>query len=379
MKYFFPFMLMFLFLQTAGKTTSTHGETMQSGSLRIVVIDPGHGGRDPGAVSGGVREKDIVLNIALKLGKMIKDNYPDVKVVYTRDKDVFLELHQRAQIANKNKADLFISIHANCVSSPSASGTETFTLGLHRSQENLEVAKKENSVILLENDYNTNYEGFNPNEAESYIMFENLHSEYQNQSIHLAAALQDQFQSNMTLKNRGVKQAGFLVLRNASMPSILTEVGFLSNPTERKFLNSEAGKEKIAQSLFQAFAGYKKIIDQRSNFYIASPEITTEPVEEKQPIVADSETVAAPKEIWYGVQVVAVQREIKTTAANFNGEKNISCIKVGNINKYISGRFKTYKEADKDKERLKKKFPGAFVVIVEDGIPSVVNPTLRNL
>lgn len=379
MKYFFPFLLMFLFLQAAAGKTSLPAKSVQSNSLRIVVIDPGHGGRDPGAVSGGVQEKDIVLNIALKLGKMIQDNYPDVKVVYTRSKDVFLELHQRAQIANKNKADLFISIHANCVSSPSASGTETFTLGLHRSQENLEVAKKENAVILLEDDYNTNYEGFNPNEAESYIMFENLHSEYQNQSIHLAAALQDQFQSNMTLKNRGVKQAGFLVLRNASMPSILTEVGFLSNPAERKFLNSEAGKEKIAKSLFRAFADYKKIIDQRSNFYIAVSEESYAAVENEIEELESEiirETVAAGStaktEKWYGVQVAATQREIKTTAANFNGEKNISCIKVGNVHKYISGRFKNYKEAGKEKDRLKKKFPDAFVVIVENGVPTAV-------
>ncbi|MCL1822490.1 MAG: N-acetylmuramoyl-L-alanine amidase [Prolixibacteraceae bacterium] len=349
--------------------------------MRTVVIDAGHGGKDPGAVSAGIREKDITLDVATKLGNMIKAQYPDVKVVYTRSRDVFLALHERAEIANKNKADLFMSIHVNCVSSPSASGTETFSLGLHRSQENLEVAKKENSVILLEDDYNANYEGFNPNEAESYIMFENLQSEYQNQSIHLAASIQEQFQSNLSMKNRGVKQAGFLVLREAGMPSILTEIGFLSNPADRKLLTTAAGKEKVVKSLFNAFSSYKQVIDQRSNFQVVSEESSyqisgaeEEIVEEEifQETVVIVERKSEKSEKWYGVQVAATQKEVKVTPSNFSGEKNISCLKVGNIYKYISGRFENYKDAGKEKERLKKKFPDAFVVLVENGIPSVV-------
>jgi N-acetylmuramoyl-L-alanine amidase len=238
-------------------------------ALRTVVIDAGHGGHDPGAVSGGVREKDIVLDLALRLGERIKTVYPEVKVLYTRDKDIFIPLFQRSDFANRNKADLFISIHANYVSSPAVSGTETFTLGLHSNPENLEVAKKENSVILLEDDYSANYEGFDPREAESYIMFENLQSEYQGQSIDFAANIQRQFGKNLNLNDRGVKQAGFLVLRRASMPSVLVEAGFISNPNERKFLVSDAGKEKITESIFQAFSSYKKTIDERSRFSLA--------------------------------------------------------------------------------------------------------------
>ena len=240
--------------------------------LRTVVIDPGHGGHDPGAISGGIREKDLVLTVALRLGNKIKTTYPDVKIIYTRAKDEFVPLYERAARAIKNKADLFISIHANYVAETGVRGTETFTLGLHRSQENLEVAKKENSVILLEDNYTANYEGFDPKETESYIMFENMQSEYQSQSIALAANIQDAFTRNIGLHNRGVKQAGFLVLRKTSMPSVLIEIGFISNPAERKFLTSETGKEKISESIFQAFSTYKKSIDQKSRFELAVSE-----------------------------------------------------------------------------------------------------------
>ncbi len=234
--------------------------------LRTVMIDPGHGGNDPGAVANGVNEKDIVLDVSLRLGKMIKEAYPGVQVLYTRSKDVFIPLHARASAAVRHKADLFISVHANWVSQTSVRGTETFTLGLHRSQENLEVAKKENAVILLEEDYSTNYEGFNPNETESYIMFENMQSEYQSQSISLAAHIQEEFTRQLNLSNRGVKQAGFLVLRQITMPGVLVEIGFISHPAERKFLASDEGKRKVAGSLFKAFATYKKEIDSRSRF-----------------------------------------------------------------------------------------------------------------
>jgi N-acetylmuramoyl-L-alanine amidase len=242
--------------------------------LKTVVIDPGHGGNDPGATAAGVQEKNIVLDVGLRLGNNIKSEYPGINVVYTRSKDVFIPLHARAAIANRKKADLFISLHANCVSEASARGTETFTLGLYNSIENLEVAKKENSVILLEEDYTTNYEGFNPNETESYIMFENMQSEYQAQSIDLASRIQEAFTSRVKLTDRGVKQAGFLVLRQTTMPGVLVEMGFISNPAERKLLTSEEGKEKIAQSVFEAFSNYKKNIDRKSRFTAFSPEGT---------------------------------------------------------------------------------------------------------
>lgn len=367
-------------------------------TLRTVVIDAGHGGNDPGAVSGGVREKDIVLDIALRLGKKINQTYPEVKVIYTRDKDIFIPLFQRADIANRNKADLFISLHANYVSSPSASGTETFTLGLHRSQENLEVAKKENSVILLEDDYTSNYEGFDPREAESYIMFENLQSEYQGQSIDFAAQIQNQFGQNLNLIDRGVKQAGFLVLRRVGMPSVLVEVGFISNPNERKFLVSETGKEKVTESIFKAFSSYKKTIDDRSRFNISHTETNITPAVNQpavdtpnpsakgnttSPATSNSQNrpvneratqvqTSANNQQWYAVQVAAIQKVIQTNPSNFKGEKNITRLPVGNINKYVAGRYKSFSEAAKERDRLKSKFPDAFVVRVNNGIPTLV-------
>jgi N-acetylmuramoyl-L-alanine amidase len=389
--------LLFLFFSLyISNIAAIAGSSGEIRTLRTVVIDAGHGGNDPGAVSGGVREKDIVLDIALRLGKKINQAYPEVKVIYTRDKDVFIPLFQRADIANRNKADLFISLHANYVSSPSASGTETFTLGLHRSQENLEVAKKENSVILLEDDYTSNYEGFDPREAESYIMFENLQSEYQGQSIDFAAQIQRKFGQNLNLIDRGVKQAGFLVLRRVGMPSVLVEVGFISNPNERKFLVSETGKEKVTESIFQAFSSYKKTIDERSRFNISQTETPGTPVV-NEPVVINTNPSAsvsnsAPSassnqpvnerpsqaptssnnQLWYAVQVAAVQKVIQTTPSNFKGEKNISRLQVGNINKYVAGRYKSFSEAAQERDRLKSKFPDAFVVVVNNGIPTLV-------
>jgi len=240
--------------------------------LKTVVIDPGHGGHDPGAIAGGINEKDLVLSVALRLGNKIKYQFPGVKVIYTRSRDIFIPLYERAAIANRNNADVFISIHANFVAEKFVTGSETFTLGLHRSQENLEVAKKENSVILLEDDYSTNYQGFDPNEPESYIMFENMQAEYQSQSIGLASDIQDEFRKNLNLNNRGVKQAGFLVLRRTSMPCVLIEIGFISNATERKFLISESGKEKVAESVFRAFSNYKTTIDLKSHFDLNLPD-----------------------------------------------------------------------------------------------------------
>lgn len=371
-------------------------QNREAGELRTVVIDPGHGGSDPGAVAGGVREKDLVLTIGLRLGNLIKEAYPEVKVVYTRSKDQFIPLHTRASIAAKNKADLFISLHANWVAQTSVRGTETFTLGLHRSLENLEVAKKENSVILLEEDYSTNYEGFNPNEPESYIMFENMQAEYQTQSISLAAFIQDEFTKNLKLANRGVKQAGFLVLRQTSMPSVLVEIGFISNPAERKFLISEEGKNKVVQSVFKAFSTYKKVIDSRSNFSVTSDDTTVNPpatasetpepaptpaVEEKTPARQTVPTAQPAGEtgkitkkensssVWYSVQISAIANSIEPSSANFKGEKNIIRIRVSPWYKYYSGKFETAGKALDELNRIRKKYPEAFMVIVENGIP----------
>lgn len=240
----------------------------------VVVIDPGHGGKDPGAVNKNIREKDVVLGIGLKLGKLINDNHSDVKVIYTRNTDVFIPLIERSNIANKNKADLFISIHANFCSTPSTRGTETYALGLHRTKDNLDVAKKENSVILLEQGYKTTYEGFDPNLSESYIMFELLQDEFLNQSLSFADAVQQQFKTRISTENRGVRQAGFLVLRQSSMPSVLIESGFLSNQAEANYLSTEEGQQQIAVSVFEAFKKFKGK-NTGSHVGINSPEIAS--------------------------------------------------------------------------------------------------------
>lgn len=233
-------------------------------SIKKIVIDAGHGGKDPGAAIGKTYEKDIVLDVALKTGKLIKKMYPDIQIIYTRDCDVFIPLMDRADIANKQKADLFLSIHANIGSNESTSGSETYILGQHRSQENLDVAKLENSVILLEDDYSTRYEGFDPNLAESYIMFELIQNEFLELSRLFADRVQNHFVSHAKRKDRGVRQAGFLVLRKTAMPSILIELGFMSNKSEIDFLVKETGRTQLAESIFKAFSDYKHRFDERS-------------------------------------------------------------------------------------------------------------------
>ncbi len=222
-----------------------------------VVIDAGHGGHDPGAVGKKAKEKTINLNTALKLGKLIEQNCADVKVVYTRKTDVFIPLNQRAQIANNAKADLFISIHTNALPKGKiVSGAETYTLGMARAGENLEVAKKENSVILMENGYKETYKGFNPNSSESYIIFEFMQDKNMNQSINFAKKIQQQFKKAGRV-DKGVHQAGFLVLRETAMPSVLVELGYISTPQEENFLNTSAGIDKMARSIYNAFISYK--------------------------------------------------------------------------------------------------------------------------
>ena len=226
-------------------------------SIKTVVIDAGHGGKDPGAIgSGKTREKDIALQVALKLGEYISKNFPDVNVVYTRKTDVFIELHERAEIANKAKADLFIAVHINSSTNPEFYGTSTYVLGLHRSEANLEVAKRENAVILLEDDRDKNYE-FDPNSPEGHIIMSMKQNAFLEQSIDIASKIENQFENHAHRKSMGVKQAGFYVLYKTAMPSLLAEIGFISNPEEEKYLNSDKGQDQIASSLFNAFKKYK--------------------------------------------------------------------------------------------------------------------------
>lgn len=362
----------------------------------IVIIDPGHGGKDVGALHGSIYEKDVVLNIGLKLGKYINEQLPDVKVVYTRNTDVFVPLHQRAAIANKHKADLFISLHANYCGTPSITGTETFILGLHRSQENLDVAKKENSVILFEEDHSERYEGFDPNSSESYIMFEFIQDEFLRQSAQFADQVQDQFRTRIGRNDRGVKQAGFLVLRQTGMPSVLIESGFLSNSTEAKYLDSRNGQDYIASAIFRAFSDYKKGFDSKSGFNIdekaetevkaeerteieekTSPEVKTEVV----PPPAISQTAQTPKEqdTYFSLQLAATLKDIKTIPANFKGLSGISSRKVGNVFKYYIGKETKYEKIEALKKEVCKKYPDAFIVAFRNGQQITVKDALKFL
>lgn len=227
-----------------------------------VVIDAGHGGKDAGALGRITKEKNINLSVALALGNMIKANCPDVKVIYTRSTDVFVELDERANIANRAKADLFISIHTNSTAAglkgTTVQGTETYTLGMHRAADNLAVAKRENSVITLESNYEEKYEGFDPRKSESYIIFELMQDQNMASSVRFAQMIQNQFASHAGRVNKGVYQAGFLVLRQTSMPSVLVELGYINNASEERYLNSAEGQQAMARSIYNAFKSYRK-------------------------------------------------------------------------------------------------------------------------
>lgn len=231
-----------------------------------LVIDAGHGGHDAGAVGAYSKEKDINLRVALAFGKLVEENCPDVKVIYTRKRDVFIPLQTRADIANRNKADLFISVHTNALPAGRlAYGSETYTLGMARANANLAVAKRENSVITLESDYKSTYQGFDPNKAESYVIFEFMQDKFMKQSVDLASAIQKQY-VNAGRPNKGVHQAGFLVLRNTSMPSVLTELGFITTPAEENYLNSERGTTELSRSIYNGFLTYRRMHEHGANY-----------------------------------------------------------------------------------------------------------------
>jgi len=233
--------------------------------VRKIIIDAGHGGYDSGALGKFSKEKDIALQIALELGGILKKHMQDVEVVYTRQTDVFVTLHGRAKIANKKNADVFISIHCNATPKGDAAyGTETYTMGLHTSRHNLEVAKRENEVILMEDNYQANYQGFDPKLPESYILFSLYQNAYNDNSLKLAQNIQHQFESRVGRKSRGVKQAGLLLLWKTTAPSVLVEVGFITHPQEEKYLNSKSGQAYIASAIFRAFRDYKNELEANS-------------------------------------------------------------------------------------------------------------------
>jgi N-acetylmuramoyl-L-alanine amidase len=250
----------FLFLVFVAMTPPNSSKKFRR-SIQTIVIDAGHGGHDPGCSSNGVKEKDITLKMAKALGDKITELMPDVKVIYTRKSDKFVELWERADIANRSNADLFISLHCNSHKNTTISGTETFAMGLHKAGENLDVAKRENDVLLLETDYQEKYDGFDPSSPESHIYFSLFQNAYMDQSIKLASKVENQISKVVNRPSRGVKQAGFVVLWKTGMPSILVEAGFLSNKKDREYLNSEEGLDEFTTSLSKAFAEYKNVFE----------------------------------------------------------------------------------------------------------------------
>ena len=339
-------------------------------SIDKVVIDAGHGGKDPGTIGKHSQEKDVALAIALKLGSLIKNNVKGVDVIYTRDKDVFVKLYRRAEIANKAKADLFISIHCNSINSTRAKGTETWIMGNHRSEKNLEVAKKENAAILLESDYSKNYDNFDPNSAESYITFSLIQNAYREQSMELAESVQNQFENRVHRVNRGVKEAGFLVLVYTTMPSILIETGFLSNPEEEKFLLSEKGQDYIASAIYRAFKSYKLSIEGNNNQEEIVPEINSpnkEEAKENEVTKKQNSTDSNKVEVYFGVQFMNSTKELNIKK-EFSGIYNVWSYKHTGMYKYVSGKYSSFKEAAKAKKTIKSKgYKDAFVVSFIDG------------
>lgn len=249
-----------LLLIIIGVSTSFTGSSYVGKGTLTIVVDAGHGGKDPGSISHKVQEKKITLAIAKKLGKMLQDSIKNVKVIYTRSTDKFIELHERPKIANRNKADIFISIHCNHNGSSRPYGSETYVMGLHKSNGNLDVAKRENSAILYEDDYDKKeeYEGFDPNSPEAHIIFSFYQNAFLDQSLHLASYIETQLSKRKKMnKSRGVKQAGFLVLWKTAMPSVLVETGFISNTKERLYLSSSKGQDEVAHSILKAVKKYQ--------------------------------------------------------------------------------------------------------------------------
>ena len=367
----------------------------------VVVIDAGHG---PGAVGKISKEKNINLNVALKLGNMIKKNCDDVKVIFTRTKDVFIPLNRRAEIANNAKADLFISIHTNALANNrTAKGASTWTLGLAKSDANLAVAQRENSVILYESDYKTRYAGFNPNSAESYIIFEFMQDKYMEQSVHLASLIQKQFRHTCKRVDRGVHQAGFLVLKASAMPSILVELGFISTPEEERYLNSEEGTGTLAKGIYRAFLTYKKEHEIRltgvSRTIIPDDEEMSEnelaaqqPKEEKpdsapdqtelvaqakpqqRPITVESATNSG--EITFKIQILTSSSPLTKNDKRLKGLKDVDYYKEKGLYKYTYGASTDYNKVLRNKRAITDKFKDAFIIAFRDGEKMNINAAI---
>jgi len=347
--WYFP---VFIYLILSGPVCAQRTVT-----IRTVVIDAGHGGHDPGALGKQSMEKNINLAIALKLGQMIRTSLKDVKVLYTRDKDYFVELYRRAAIANESRADLFISIHCNANKNHVLKGAETYVMGLHKSQANLNIAKLENAAILLESDYQSTYNGFDPNSDESYIIFSLNQNSNLDKSSGFAASIQEEMEGRVGMNNRGVRQAGFLVLYKTTMPSVLVETGYLSNPDEEKFLNSARGQEYIAAAIFRAF---KEIAD---TTLISDKPAVPEKRSDKQP-----QKVELCEKLSYRVQIATETRELGTNDPKFSRFHDVKMYRHGGKYKYTVGNEADLPAAMHLLTEVKEKGVGdAFIVIFRNG------------
>lgn len=345
------FILSFITSLTSYATLSAQDESF------VVVLDAGHGGNDSGNVGNGHSEKDIALKVTLEVGKAL-ESYPNVKVIYTRKTDVFVELYERANIANKANADLFVSIHCNAHSSQ-ASGTETFVLGEKNTGRNFEVAKRENQVIFLEENYEENYAGFDPSSPESTIAIGIEQEVYVEQSIILARKIEDHFVGKAKRKSRGLKQASLLVIRNTYMPSVLVEVGFLTNKSEGAYLNSKNGQSKMAAAIKDAIVAYKRELDQNVGSHIAGLETQ---------IVAENQEVMIVEGVTFKVQIAASSKELEAKSYNFKGLTDISREKVGTLFKYFSGITSDYNLArDLEIRAQTAGYPDAYIVAYKEG------------
>ena len=359
----------------------------KDGKTFKVVIDAGHGGKDPGCLGLYNKEKDVALNVALKTGKLISDNCPNVKVIYTRSTDVFVELYRRAKIANDNHADLFISFHCNASENKSANGIDTWVMGLHKSEANLAVARAENSAMLKEKNYEQNYGGFNPNSPESAVMFSLYSTAYLNNSILLADKVQKNLIATTHLRDRGVNQAGYWVLWAVSMPSILIEMGFLSNPTEEKFLSEEKNKKDIANAIYRAFASYysqvtgnkvdvsdvaisdNKPSESKNNNKTETHDNSNDnpsdnqlDKEENGAKAIVTNTIPTPDGVRFMVQFMALPEKVSLTDKRFQNLPNVNCYNENGLWKYTAGNEQNLQSAKEILAEVKKRYPDAFLI-----------------
>lgn len=346
----------------------------------VVVLDAGHGGNDPGAVGVKGKEKNINLAVVKKLGQLIEENMPDVTVCYTRNKDVFVGLKERTQIAHRNQGDLFISVHSNSVSKKNKkrktlSGVSTYVLGTSKSAENLETAQRENSVITLEDDYTSKYEGFDPNSPESYIIFETMQDAYRDQSISFAALVQKEMKSVAKRKDNGVKQNGFYVLAFTSMPSILVELDFICNPTQEKYMLSESGQNEMAQAIYNAFVIYKASYDGKSEAIAAIQAAQADAANYKEEESAEADeyenttpdNTSVNSEKLYKVQFMALPQKLSSNSKHFKGLSPVEVYEENGYYKYTYGSSTTREGIEADFKKVRKLFKDAFIIVMQDG------------